>query len=158
MRCLPGALRLESDVMPTSLSRQEIDHIRQLYRLFTKGDPAFLDLYEPDATLVFPDSLPNGGTYGSPLEALEFWNSVGDVFEGARPEPEEFIRDGDRVIVLGHFHGRAKATGKLLVIRFAHVFGVTDTEAPLTEQRFAYFELIIDSAVALSAVPEPETG
>src|SRR5436190_914236 len=75
-RCVASlrALRLESDVMPTSLSQQEIEHILQLYQLFKQGDPAFLDLYEPDATLVFPDSLPNGGTYHSPLEALEFWN------------------------------------------------------------------------------------
>jgi len=144
--------------MPTSLSQREIEHILQLYRLFKQGDPTFLDLYEPDATLVFPDSLPNGGTYSSPLEALEFWNSVGELFEGARPEPEEFIRDGERLVVLGHFHGRAKATGKKVAIRFAHVFAVADAEAPLTEQRFVYFELIIDTAVALSAVPEPETG
>ena len=144
--------------MPTSVSQQEIEHILQLYRLFKQGDPAFLDLYEPDATLVFPDSLPNGGTYYSPLEALEFWNGVGDLFESARPEPEEFIRDGERVVVLGHFHGRAKATGKQVVIRFAHVLGVTDAQAPLTEQRFAHFELIIDTAAALSAAPDPQTG
>jgi ketosteroid isomerase-like protein len=149
-------VHVESGGVPTSLSRQEIDHILQLYQLFTAGDPAFLDRYEPDATLVFPESLPNGGTYSSPLEALEFWNSVGDLFEGARPEPEEFIRDSDRVVVLGHFRGRAKATGKQVAIRFAHVFGVPDAAVPLTEQRFSSFELILDSANALS-VTAPDT-
>jgi ketosteroid isomerase-like protein len=144
--------------MPVSLSQEELDHVRKLYRLFIDGDPAYLDMYEPDATIVFPDSLPYGGTYSSPMEALEFWNNVGELFEGARPEPEEFIRDGDRVVVLGHFHGRAKATGKLVALRFVHVFAVSDAQAPLTEQRFTALELVTDSAAALAASPSQDTG
>jgi ketosteroid isomerase-like protein len=75
-----------------SLSQEDIDHIREGYRLFEAGDPAFLDHFMPDATLVFPETLPKGGTYGSPVEALEFWNNIGELFEDPHPEPEEFTR------------------------------------------------------------------
>lgn len=70
-----------------TLSQADIEHIREGYRLFTRGDPAFLERYEPDATMVFPESLPKGGTYASPLEALDFWNTAGELFEDAHPDP-----------------------------------------------------------------------
>jgi hypothetical protein len=140
--------------MRTSLSRHDVDHIRELYRLFREGDPAFLDRYESAAMVVFPESLPKGGTYGSPLEALAFWNNIGELFESPNAEPEEFIRDGGRLVVLGHFHGRSRVTGEQVAIRFAHVFGLADVEGPLSEQRFTSFELITDSAAVHSALRE----
>ena len=112
----------------------------------------FLERFEPDARLVFPESLPKGGTYRSALEALEFWNNVSELFEGAHPEPAEFIREGDRLVVLGHFRGRSRATGEPVAVRFAHVFGLTDAEGPLSDQRYISFELIIDTAPVLSAL------
>jgi ketosteroid isomerase-like protein len=134
------------------LSQEGLDYTRDGYRLFAAGDPAFLDRYEPDATIIIPASLPHGGTYSSPLEALEFWNSIPELFENPSPEPEEFIRDGRRLIVLGYFRGRARASGDEVRIRFAHVWGLPDPERPLTEQRYASFELIADTAAFLAAV------
>jgi ketosteroid isomerase-like protein len=146
------ALGLKSIPVPEGLSREDIDHVREGYRLFAAGDPAFLARYEPDATLVFPGSLPKGGTYRSPWEALEFWTSTGELFEDAHPEPEEFFRDGDRLVVLGRFHGRSRATGEQVAIRFAHVFGLTGVEGPMSEQRFTSLELIADTAAFAAAV------
>jgi hypothetical protein len=152
------ALGLESVAVPLSLSREDVDHIREGYRLFREGDPAFFERWEPDATLVFPESLPKGGTYASPLEATEFWISTGELFEGAHPEPEEFIRDGDRLVVLGHFHGRSRATGEQVAIRFLHVFALTGVEGPLSEQTFTSLEVIVDTAAMLSALAEQGAG
>ena len=149
-------MRLESIGVPVSLTREDIDHVREGYRLFAEGDPAFLERYEPNATLIFPDSLPKGGTYRSPWEALEFWNTVGELFEGAHPEPEEFIRDGDRLVVLGHFHGRSRATGEQVAIRFLHVFGLGGVEGALSQQRFTSLELIMDTAAVLSALTKQD--
>ena len=134
-----------------SLSQEDIDYIREGYRLFEDGDPAFLDRFTPDATLVFPETLPKGGTYGSPWEALEFWNTIGELLDGPHPEPEEFIRDGDRLVVLGHFHGRARATGERVAIRFAHVILLSGAEGPMSGRRYAAFELLSDTAAALAA-------
>lgn len=141
--------------MSSSLSREDIDHIREGYRLFEEGDPAFLDRFAPDATLVFPQTLPNGGTYGSPWEALEFWSNVAELFDDPHPEPEEFIRDGDRLAVLGHFHGRSRATGEQVEIRFLHVYRLGAVEGPLSQHRYGDFELLIDTAAVIAATTAP---
>lgn len=156
--CAQPAPRATVGVVPGSLSREDIDHIREGYRRFTEGDPAFLETYEPGATIVIPESLPKGVTYRSPMEALEYFNNIGELFEDARPEPEEFIRDGDRLVVLGRFHGRSRATGEQVAVRFAHVYGLPDAERPLREQKYTFFELIIDSAAVLSALTTRATG
>ena len=126
--------------------------------MFTEGDPAFLDRYEADATMVFPESLPKGGVYRSPLEAIEYFNTMSELFEDAHPAPEEFIRDGDRLIVLGHFKGRSRATGEAVAIRFAHVLGLSDADGPVSEQRNTSFELIADTAAVLAALGGQTAG
>jgi ketosteroid isomerase-like protein len=146
------AVGLEWVVVAGGLSQAEIDYISEGYRLFRENDPAFMDRFAPDATLVFPDTLPKGGTYRSPWEALEFWNTIGELFEGARAEPEEFIGDGDRLVVLGTWQGRARATGEEIAVRFAHVFRLTGSAGNLSEQRFTSLELIIDTAAVLAAL------
>jgi hypothetical protein len=77
--------------VPGSLSQEDIDYIREGYRLFKDGDPAFLDRFTPDAALVFPETLPKGGIYGSPWDALEYFNTMGDLFEDPLAEPEELL-------------------------------------------------------------------
>jgi ketosteroid isomerase-like protein len=142
--------------VPSSLSQADIDRIRDGYRLFIENDPSFLDAFEPDATLVFPETLPNGGTYASPLEALEFWNRIGELFENPRPEPEEFTREGDLLVVLGHFQGRARKTGVRVALRFAHIYRLADPEAPLGDQMYTSLEVVIDTAAVIAALAEED--
>ena len=63
---MPG---LEWIAVPGSLSQADINYIREGYRLFKNGDPAFLDRFTPDATLVFPETLPSQA--GKPARAAE---------------------------------------------------------------------------------------
>ena len=144
--------------MPDSLSQEDIEYVREGYLLFENGDPAFLDRFTADATLVFPETLPKGGTYNSPWEALEYFNNVGELFEDPHAEPGEFIRDGDRLVVLGHFHGRSRSTGEQVAIRFLHVFRLTGVEGPLSQQRNAAFELFIDTAAVVAATTGQAAG
>jgi ketosteroid isomerase-like protein len=150
-RCALFGSGVEWVAVPGSLSEEDIDYIREGYRLIEDGDPAFLDRYTPDATLVFPETLPKGGTYASPWEALEYFNNIGELFEDPHAEPEEFIRDGERVVVLGHFHGRSRATGERVAIRFAHVFRLA-AEGPLNQTRNVAFELLVDTAAVVAAI------
>lgn len=138
--------------MSETLSREDIEYIKKCYRLFIEGDPAFFDRFEPDATMIFPETLPAGGTYRSPLDATVFWSAVAERFDDAHPEPDEFLRDGDRLVVLGHFKGRARASGEAVTIRFAHVFGLTGSEGPMRLLRFTSLELICDTAAFLAAI------
>ena len=157
-RCALSAPGLEWIAVSGSLSEEDIDHIREGYKLFKNGDPAFLDRFTPDATFVFPETLPKGGTYASPWEALEYFNNVGELFDNPHAEPEEFVRDGDRLVVLGHFHGRSRATGEQVAIRFAHVSRLTGVEGPVSQQRTASFELLTDTAAVLAAISGQGVG
>ena len=145
---------LQSVVVPVGLSEADIEYIRAGYRMLAEGDPAFLDRYEPDATLVFPATLPKGGTYGNPWDALEFWTSTSELFEEPHPEPEEFIRQDDRLVVLGCFRGRSRATGERVAVRFAHVFGLSDAVGPVSEQKATSVEVFMDTAALLAALAE----
>ena len=83
---------------------------------------------------------------------------MGELFEDVHPEPEEFIRDGDRLVLLGHFEGHSRATGEAVAIRFAHVLGLTSAHGPVIEQRNISFELIADTAAVLSALGGQRTS
>jgi ketosteroid isomerase-like protein len=137
--------------MPGHLTPEDIEYIRDGYRLFAEGDPAFFERYDPDATMVFAESLPGGGTYRSPFDALEFWASMSEAFEDVHPEPSEFLLDGDRLVVLGYLRGRSRATGNQVTFRLAHVFRLTGGERPLREQKITSFEVLTDTAAVLAA-------
>jgi ketosteroid isomerase-like protein len=83
---------------------------------------------------------------------------MGELFDEPHPEPEEFIRSGDRLVVLGHFHGHARATGRQVAIRFAHVYRLTGPEGPLSQRLYAAFELFIDTAAVVDAITGSDTG
>src|SRR5262245_89834 len=117
--------------------------------MFREGDPAFLERFAPDARLSFPSTLPAGGTYDGAFEAMEYFTTIGELFEGASPTPEEFLRVEDRVIVYGTFRGRSRQTGEQIAERFIHSLRMSGVGATLTEQKIVSFELFIDTAAVL---------
>jgi ketosteroid isomerase-like protein len=141
--------------MPYGLSAQEIEWVSDGYRMFREGDPAFMDRFAPDAEFSFPETLPAGGNYSGPFEAMEFWTTIGELFEAPDPSPEEFLRVEDRVVVLGTWWGRSRPTGEEVTARFIHVLRVGDKDAPLTEQQYISMDLFIDTAAILHSLGQP---
>lgn len=132
--------------------------MREGYRLFQEHDSAFMERYEPDAKFRLPTSLPAGGTYDSPWEALEFLTTVSERLDDPRPEPEEFIRDGNRVVAICTWHAVVPSTGREATARVAHVFTFPDADRPLWEQKATAFEFIGDTAVFNAALAEADSG
>jgi ketosteroid isomerase-like protein len=138
--------------MPYGLSEAEIEWVREGYRMFREGNPAFMDRFEPDAKFIFPATLPSGGTYEGAFEALEFWTTVGELFENPYPDPEEFLRVGDRLIVFGTWRGRSAQTGDGIALRFVHLQRLNDEETTLMDQKIVSVELFVDTAAYLQAI------
>ena len=138
--------------MPYGLSAEEIEWVREGYRMFREGDPAFMERYAPDARFSFPRTLPAGGTYEGPFEAMEYFTTLAEQFEGASPTPEEFLRVEDWVIVFGTFRGRSRQTGDEIAARFVHSLRMSGEGATVTEQKIVSFELFIDTAAVLRAL------
>lgn len=141
--------------MSANLTPEEIEYLREGYRLFREHDPAFMDRFAPDATFIYPTTLAAGGTYESPWDALEVTTTVSDRVDDAHPEPEEFIRDGDRVVMLGTWHAVVPASGRRVADRVAHVF-TWSGEAPLAERKTACFQLICDTVSFAAALAEAD--
>lgn len=141
-----------------NLSAEDVDALRAGYRRFRDHDAAWMDRYAPDAKLVFPDTLPAGGVYEGAWEALEFMTTVSERVGDPHPEPEEFVRDGDRVVVLGTWHAVIPATGRRVSVRVVHVFTFSGGDRPLSEQQIVSFELIADTASFAAALAEGAAG
>ena len=84
--------------------------------------------------------------------------TVNERLEDPRPEPEEFIRDGDRLIVLCTWRARVPSTGRQVEARVAHVFTREGGDGPFAEQKVTAFEFIGDSAVFAAALAEADSG
>src|SRR5439155_26936449 len=107
--------------MSANLTLEDIGYLREGYRLFREHDPAFMERFAPDATFVFPTTLPAGGTYKGPWEALELMTAVSDRIDDPHPEPEALIRDGDRLVMLRSWHAVLATKRRQMPVRPGHV-------------------------------------
>ena len=51
--------------MSYGLSAEEIEWVREGYRMFVEGDPAFMERYAPDASSASPRRCPQGAPMGA---------------------------------------------------------------------------------------------
>lgn len=138
--------------MPYGLSSEEIDWIREGYRMFREGDPAFMDRYAPDARFEFPASMPGGGTYHGPFDALEFWTTIGELFDSPYADPEDFLRAGDRLVVFGTWRARSRQSGEEIAARFVHDLRLSSDQGPLMDLKAVSFEVFFDTAAILGSL------
>jgi ketosteroid isomerase-like protein len=109
--------------------QQNVDIVRRGYEAFGQGDlDAMLKLFDENIEWISPGpaELPTAGTRRGLQQVAEFFKSVNEVFEIQRFEPNAFIAQGDRVIVLGTETSRIKATDRVLDLDWAHAFTLRD--------------------------------
>lgn len=104
--------------------------VDRLYRGFAAHDPKeILDALHPDFVGVVSAGMPYGvgGTHRGPQAMLkDCWGVVFEHLDTA-PHPEGQVRAGaDRVVVFGHYRGKARATGRPHEAAFAHDLRLRD--------------------------------
>ena len=101
--------------------------VQQAYENFKNGDlPALLDLYSDDIDWRLPE-IENISWFGSRKgreETAEFFQSLAEAQDVLTFNPQEFIVQGDKVVVLGNYSWRVKATGREYGGDWAHVWTV----------------------------------
>lgn len=110
--------------------RSITDLVRSLYPALAAGDRTALGgLLAPDFEGTLPGGLPLGlgGTRRGPEAMIEeVWWAIGRAF-ALRAEPAEWIDcAGGRLLVLGRYVGRCRATGAALDAPFAHLWSGRD--------------------------------
>ena len=111
------------------MSEQEsVQVVRQAYDAFRRGDiQGVLDLVAEDADWYHPgppDTIPFAGRYRGRDGVAQFFERLGGAEEAELFEPQEFFASGDRVVALGRYRGRVRATGRTDDVEWAHVFTV----------------------------------
>ena len=71
-------------------------------------------------------NVPFAGTWRGRQQIGEFFRNVAETQERVEYAPEHFIAQDDKVVVLGHFVMRVKATGKESRSEWAQVWTVKD--------------------------------
>ncbi len=128
------------------MSRANVDLVRATYDALARRDlEAAQAAFDVDAEWGQPEVLPWGGLYRGPEGLARFFSKLGEHVEGGRVEIDEALDAGDHVVVLGHFHARARRSGREFRVRLSHVW-------KLTSGRVVWFYNYVDTAALLRAL------
>ena len=103
--------------------------VKESYEAFARDDmDTVLAHVHPDIVWHQAQGLPHGGVYRGVDEVRRnvFDPLDRDWWDEFVVTPEEFVEDGDVVVVLGTYRGVARGTGKRLDVPFVHVWTFAD--------------------------------
>ena len=80
----------------------------------------------PEVRWEVVEGFPHSGIYQGLNGVFDFFTRLFGDFEDWHTEPSEIFEAGDRVIGLGFYSARAKATGSTFKARFAHIWTMRD--------------------------------
>ena len=126
---------------------QNTDTIRAAFDAFGRGDmQGVMESWTDDVQWEGSNSerVPGGGTHRGKEAVVQALGTIAQNFDEFRASPDEFIEDGDTVVVLGHTEGRAK-TGREIKVPFVHVWRMRDGKGERVQA-------LTDTAVVLEAV------
>lgn len=103
--------------------------IKNMFAAFGRGDlPSVFACMHPDVVWDsrYAEGVPLHGAWRGPDAIGEMF---GRLFAAATIEafvPEEFVAQGDKVVVLGHERVRVNASGRTYENRWVHVYALRD--------------------------------
>jgi ketosteroid isomerase-like protein len=108
-------------------NRSNIEILKDTYAAFGRGDVAAI-LRDVDPNIEWdvagPKEIPWAGSSRGHDGVTKFFATIDAEAEVQSFEPQNFIADGDKVVVLGSEKIRSKRTGRTYEANWAHVFTV----------------------------------
>lgn len=103
-----------------------VDTLKDGYAAFASGDvEKASENFADDVRWEGSGSerIPGNGTHtGKDAIIQNAWMAIPQNFDDFALSPDEFIEQGDTVVVLGHSEAKAKATGKEVKAPFVHIW------------------------------------
>jgi len=134
--------------------QDNIELTKQGYAAFARGDiQAVLKLFADDAELLQPLSaaiFPWAGTRRGRAQLAEFLAGLAEVGEFEQFEPQEFIAQDDKVVVLIAERFQIRATDRSFNNELVHVFTIKDGKA-------SQLRIYEDTAPFLAAMRDRDT-
>ena len=103
-----------------------LDLVRRLYESTRGGDfEAFAGLCAPELEWIQNEGFPYGGHHhGAAAVVDKVFRTLAQHWEGFGFAIEETLDAGDHVVVLGHYAGRHRQSGKSFRAACAHVISI----------------------------------
>ena len=124
------------------------DTLRQGYEAFAQGDlEGATANFAEDIRWENPEApqVPNNGVTEGRDGVKQLFASLAEYWESFSITPDEFVEDGDTVVVLSHSESKAKETGKDVKLPWVHIWHFSDGE--VTE-----VQALTDTALAADAL------
>ncbi|MDQ3933495.1 MAG: nuclear transport factor 2 family protein [Actinomycetota bacterium] len=103
--------------------------LKKGYEAYGQGDlDGALEHWADDAVWEGSNSeeLPGGGTAEGKDAIKQTLARIPEFWESFTVTPDEYVEDGDTVVVLGHSEGKAKETGDSVKQPWVHVYRMED--------------------------------
>jgi ketosteroid isomerase-like protein len=103
--------------------------VKQAYSDFLKGDiPSAVDWFTENADYIQPGEpdIPLSGIYHGREQIAWFTSNLLSMVEFTDYELQEFIAKGDQVIVLGHYEGRFRSSGRTFASDWVTVYRINN--------------------------------
>jgi ketosteroid isomerase-like protein len=129
------------------MSEEDVDIVRRSLEALNEGDTeGVLGLMDPDVELVTARAVLEGISYRGHEGFRQFVADMADDWEDYHPSSERFRDLGDgRVLVVGRFHARGKASGMEVDTPAAWV-------SEVREGKIVHVRFYADEAAALDAL------
>jgi len=109
------------------VSEAVIETLRAGYAAFNRGDwDALFEIGPRDFELETTDRVTNPGTYRGRENARRFLEDLFEPFEEVVAEPEQFLENGDFILVLVRVRSRPSGSSGVVDNRIAHLWTVQD--------------------------------
>jgi len=121
--------------------------VQSMYEAFGRGDIAYiLDQLADDVVWEnkAPRKIPWGGSYAGRDRVPAFFDAISSTVDTELFTPEEFIAQGDKVVVTGRFGAKVKSTGKSFTFDWVMIWTLKD-------QKVTSYIQFLDSEAALPA-------
>ena len=110
------------------MSQENVELMQRMYEAFARGDVETV-LGQMDEGIEWNEAenfiYADRNPYVGPQAVLEgVFARIGEDWEVFEVKPEEFLDAGDRVVSLGRYNAKHKATGSEVWAQFAHVCSV----------------------------------
>jgi ketosteroid isomerase-like protein len=122
---------LAEDLSAEALIRQNVEAIKGAYGSVGERnfDSGMLDLIDPDVVVRDRPESPDPRTYHGHQGVRDALASSDESFEGFELTPEEFIGEGDYVVVVLTMRGTGRGSGVTVEDRIAHQWRLRDGKA-----------------------------
>jgi hypothetical protein len=128
--------------------QDNVEKVQAAYAAFQRGDiEGLLGLMTDDIDWDTPGAsavIPYAGRRRGHAEVAQFFSTLAQTEEITHFEPREFVAQGDKVVVLGNYKGRVKATNRAYDIDWLQIF-------TLRGDRIAGFREFLDTAALADA-------